>query len=354
MHGENTVRDPGRKKPCLRAAESCERWENEMAEYDIVGIDMPNVDLAVNMKRFPKPNGGEPIRQLSWQGGGKIASGLAASARFGAKCAIIGAVGDDLYGDFCRDDFVRHGIDVSSLFTRKDRSTGLAVVLSDEESMGRSICFRPGTADMVREDELDEELLRNCKYLYIAMFNDLTEKAMKIARAAGAKVLVDADYYQENVARMIPEIDVFIGSEFLYQKLFPNRDDLEACCREIRAEGPEIVVFTFGEKGCAGLSDDGFFRIPAFPVHAVDTVGAGDVYHGAYAAALVKGFSAEKAALYASALAAIKCTRIGGRAGIPRFDTLERFLATGEVDYEEIDRRVKFYENPFENRAKEN
>ena len=323
-----------------------------MVKFDIVGIDMPNVDLAVNMRKFPKPNGGEPIRQLSWQGGGKIASGIVASARFGAKCAIIGAVGDDLYGRFCRDDFIRHGIDVSSLYLRESSSTGLAVVLSDEESMGRSICFRPGSAEMVRAEELNEELLRNCSYLYIAMFNDLTERAMKIARAAGAKVLVDADYYQENVDRMIPEIDVFIGSEFLFQKMFPGRNDPEECCREIREKGPEIVVFTFGEKGCAGLSKDGFFKIPAFPVHAVDTVGAGDVYHGAYAAALVRGFSAEKAALYASALAAIKCTRIGGRAGIPDFETLESFLATGEINYEEIDRRVRFYENPFENRAK--
>ena len=322
--------------------------KDEMKKYDIVGIDMPNVDLAVNMRKFPKPNGGEPIRQLSWQGGGKIASGIVASARFGAKCAIIGAVGDDLYGTFCRDDFIRHGIDVSSLYLRKDRSTGLAVVLSDEETMGRSICFRPGAAEMVREDELDEELLRNCTYLYIAMFNDLTAKAVKIARSAGAKVLVDADYYQENVERMIPEIDVFIGSEYMFHKLFPDRDDVEECCREVRAKGPEIVVFTFGENGCAGLSSDGFFRIPAFPVHAVDTVGAGDVYHGAYAAALVKGFSAEKAARYASALAAIKCTRIGGRAGIPDFDTLEKFLSTGEIDYSEIDSRVRFYENPFE------
>ena len=67
-----------------------------MKKYDIVGIDMPNVDLAVNLRKFPRPNGGEPIRELSWQGGGKIASGLVASARFGAKCAVIGAVGDIL------------------------------------------------------------------------------------------------------------------------------------------------------------------------------------------------------------------------------------------------------------------
>ena len=323
-----------------------------MKKYDIVGIDMPNVDLAVNLRKFPRPNGGEPIRELSWQGGGKIASGLVASARFGAKCAVIGAVGDDLYGEFCRDDFLRHGIDVSSLFLREGKSTGLAVVLSDEESMGRSICFHPGTAGMVRKEELDGELLGNCRILYIAMFNELTAKAVKLARAKGAKILADADYSQENVGRMIPEIDVFIGSEDMFRRLFPGREDVEACCREIMERGPEIVVFTFGEKGCKGLSADGFFALPAFPVHAVDTVGAGDVYHGAYAAALIRGFSAEKAALYASGVSAIKCTRIGGRAGIPDFQTLERFLSTGEIDYCEIDRRVKFYENPFQNRLK--
>ena len=76
----------------------------------------------------------------------------------------------------------------------------------------------------------------------------------------------------------------------------------------------------------------------------MDTLGAGDVYHGAYLAALIDGKDAKEAARYASGVSAIKCTRIGGRSGIPTKEVVEKFLATGEIDYTEIDQRVKFYE----------
>ena len=109
------------------------------------------------------------------------------------------------------------------------------------------------------------------------------------------------------------------------------------------AMGPEAVVFTFGEKGCVGLDREGFFWLPAFQVEAQDTVGAGDVFHGAFLAALLKGYSLKECARYASGTSAIKCTRIGGRAGIPNEQVLEQFLRTGIIDYTEIDQRVEYY-----------
>ena len=68
----------------------------------------------------------------------------------------------------------------------------------------------------------------------------------------------------------------------------------------------------------------------------------------AFLAALLKGKSHRECARYASAASAIKCTRIGGRAGIPDEAVLERFLETGEIDYEEIDRRVEYYRRALE------
>ena len=123
---------------------------------------------------------------------------------------------------------------------------------------------------------------------------------------------------------------------------------LEEECREIFASGPKIVVFTFGEKGCVGYSKEGFFVLPAFSVDVVDTVGAGDVFHGAFLAQLLKGQSVMECARAASAVSAIKCTRIGGRAGIPNSETLQKFLDTGEIEYTEIDERVNFYRRGLE------
>ena len=148
---------------------------------------------------------------------------------------------------------------------------------------------------------------------------------------------------QMNCLDAISWIDIFIGSEFVYEKMLEVGKSVKENCEYLYNKGPEIVIFTFGEKGCAGISKEGFFEIPAFDVDVKDTVGAGDVFHGAFLAAIVKGLSPKDAARFASGVSAIKCTRIGGRAGIPNWEVTDNFLETGEIDYREIDERVKKY-----------
>ena len=89
------------------------------------------------------------------------------------------------------------------------------------------------------------------------------------------------------------------------------------------------------------------FELPAFKVNVVDTTGAGDVFHGAFDYAYLQGWDVKKCARFASGASAIKCTRPGGRAGIPDLLTLTRFLEEGVIDYTEIDERVRHYKQGF-------
>jgi len=319
--------------------------------YDVVGIDAPCVDLNVNIGRFPVPGGAERVKALSWQGGGKVATGLAACSRLGAKCAMMGRVGGDIFGDFIVRDLRLHGVDVSAVKITERASSSLSIVLSDRATGSRSFLFAPGSAPECALEDIDAEMLRRAKYLFICRANGVTERAADIAREAGVQIFIDADGYSEGIAVMIPKIDVFVGSEYFYGGMFGDGGDglLEENCRRIADMGPRIAVFTFGEDGCAGVCEEGFFRLPAFSVETEDTVGAGDVFHGAFLSGLLRGFPAREAARFASAAAAIKCTRIGGRAGIPDIGTLERFLRDGVIDYAEIDKRVEFYGRGLEN-----
>ena len=111
-------------------------WKNreqrnggDVCEIDVIGLDSPCVDLAVNVRCFPKPNGAERIQNLSWQGGGKVASGMVAAARLGLCCGIMGNVGDDKYGTFCLRDFQDHGIDTEQMCVRKNRTTNFDIVI---------------------------------------------------------------------------------------------------------------------------------------------------------------------------------------------------------------------------------
>ena len=315
--------------------------------YQVVGIDMPCMDLNVALPTFPQADHGERINQLNWQGGGKVASGMVACARLGISCAMLGAVGDDIFGKFIIADFKKHGIDTSGMRITEGGTSSMSVVLSEAEKGSRTILHKLGTTPRHTPEEMDESKIRNAEYLFICQADSVVNHAVDIARAGGTKVFIDADGYSEDIMNMLPKINVFVGSNYFYNHLFGN-DNFEENCRNIMAKGPEIVVFTLGEHGCVGVSKEGFFKLPGFKVEVVDTVGAGDVFHGAFVAGLLQGKTVEESARLACAVAAIKCTRIGGRAGIPDMPTVTRFLQDGYIDYTEIDQRVAYYERGLE------
>ena len=312
--------------------------------FDIVGLESPCVDLNINVENFPTPDGGERVLESSWQGGGKVATGMIAAARLHAKGAFIGTVGDDSYGEFCRRDFEAHGIDTCHLVKREKETTLFDVVVSDKKSMGRSILYYPGEAPVrfMQVEELPDDYLKNTTYFYISQINETTLEAIKRAKSAGASIVMDADNYSPGDEEAFGLIDVMIGSEFYYKALFGN-EDYEANCRSLREKGPNIVVFTQGSKGCLGVGEEGFFTLPAYQVEVVDTVGAGDVFHGAFIAGPLQGYTTKETARLASAVSAVKCTRIGGRAGIPDWETVREFMETGRIDYREIEERIQYY-----------
>ena len=96
------------------------------------------------------------------------------------------------------------------------------------------------------------------------------------------------------------------------------------------------------------MDEEGFFNIPAYQVEAVDTVGAGDVFHGAFLAGLLKGWSTKEVARFSCAVSAIKCTRPGGRAGIPSMENALQFIRTGVYDTAELDERTEYYQRGLE------
>lgn len=316
--------------------------------FDIVGIDQPCVDLSLNLAHFPKPDGREPIVKYSFQGGGKVATGLAAASLLGASCAIAGNLGRDKLADFCRRDLEYYGVDTSCLVEREGKYTSFSVVLSDRESKTRCILPHRSNGEHLKIQEIPEELLKNARYLFVPWVTKCTILAAGKARSGCGKVAIDADESTECLDDFLPLTDVFIASETLYRKWFAGSEDYEGNCRAVQKKGPEIVVFTMGQKGCFGAGGKDYFHMPAFSVDAADTLGAGDTFHGAFLAGLSKGMEAEEAARLASAAAAIKCTRIGGRAGLPDWETVQTFLNEGWIDYTKIDEKAKRYKEGFD------
>lgn len=320
-------------------------------KVEVVGIDNPIMDLLLSINQIPPSNGYEKLLDYSWQGGGKVSTAFVTLGRLGVRTGIIGVLGDDPFGRFCLKDFKDHMVDTSRLIVEKGGSTTLSVVLVERERKARSFIIKNGPARKLTVDDLDEDYISSAKYLHLAYLSPVTVKAAEMARKANVKVVIDADHYDEYVSENLKYIDVLIGSEYFYKSAFEDSSDYERNLKELQRKGPRIVVITLGDKGCVVLDGDEYFTMPTFnELEAVDTCGAGDVFHGAFIFGMLKGWDSKKTAKFACAVSSIKCTRPGGRAGIPDYNMVERFLKDGCIDYTSLDGRVRYYKTAlFEN-----
>jgi ribokinase len=162
----------------------------------------------------------------------------------------------------------------------------------------------------------------------------------KWAKKLGAKVSLDVGSLRSGVESVFPFVDHIVVSKRFACGITKLSDPFSACkelmkIRRIHGRGFETVVVTIGEDGCIcgsprGVStsgnEDKIFHSPVFSVKVVDTTGAGDVFHGAFIYGLLKRWTLEKTAKFANACAAMKCRKLGGRAGIPNFDEAMVFM----------------------------
>jgi sugar/nucleoside kinase (ribokinase family) len=317
---------------------------------DVVGVGGAVVDLLVNIPQVPKGNGGMRAQEMFQQGGGNCATAMAAAARLGARAGMIAKVGDDRTGDFIIKDFNYNGVDTSRIVRGPPGSSSSFVVAVSEMNPGtRFFIGRQSTVGRLEPNEIDYDYIAGAKILHIENGEAAPLAAAQFAREKGIAVTIDAGYYSQDRVDVIPYVDVCIASEMFHNGLFKgNEDDLEGNCRKIHEMGPSVVWVTRGPKGCVGLVDGKFIDMPAIDVPViVDTVGAGDVFHGAYAAAMLEGLSHPECARYASGVSAIKCMYVGGRTGIPNRETLRRFLEDGALLTDELDERLNYYRREF-------
>ena len=155
---------------------------------------------------------------------------------------------------------------------------------------------------------------------------DAAVEAAKIARESGVKVLYDCGGLYEGVERLLQYTDVMIPSEEFALGLTGCETAEDAALMLYGKYCPEVVVITQGKHG--GILYDGkeIISYPIYPAVVVDSNGSGDVFHGAFAAAMSKGYDYRKCCHFSSAVSAIKCTGVGARESAPDFETVKKYL----------------------------
>lgn len=298
-------------------------------KYDVVGVGDVAYDNLCIVERYPEEDGSTHILEMHNQGGGCCATALVAASRLGFSTAFIGNTGDDEAGRQIRETFIADNVSIEGVDIIEGRRSSLGYVMIDPAKSTRTkFPYRNNLPD-IKWTEEKYDLIRNARILHIDSTNyNNSMEAARIAREAGIPVSMDGCSKKVDNspnARLAAMADILIMNE-AFPYYTSGKDNLEEAMKYFADAGSKIVISTLGEKGCVALIDGELKRFPAYKVNAIDSTGAGDVFHGAFVAAYLRNYSLEECIRYASAVAAIKCMKIGGRAGIPNHEQTLEFM----------------------------
>ena len=306
----------------------------DQAMWDVLGCGVVSIDELLYVEHYPPPDAKAQIMARDRQGGGLTGTALVAAARVGARCAFAGVLGDDELSRIALDELTREGVDCSAALRKPEARPCHSTIIVDRSTGSRNVFFsRDGV--MTRSlAEVTPDLIARCRVMFVDNLDlDSALRMAEVADALGVPVVSDLEFNEyARTEELFSHIDHLISAEGLALRLTGADSAGEAVARLARqplARRPRAcTAVTAGERGCWYIEGGGPLRHqPAFPVPVVDTTGCGDVFHGAYAACIARGVKVGESIRFASATAALKATKPGGRAGIPDRATVARFLA---------------------------
>jgi len=294
-------------------------------KVDFVGLGFCSNDYLSLLPEIPIDSKVQMLQHLV-QGGGPAATATVAAARLGLSAAFIGTVGDDEPGKWILRDFEKEQVDVSGIAVRPGRTSPLAYCWIEAPTGKRSVAWTRGDTEELQPEEVPLELIRQAKVLHIDGHNPKGAlAAVKEARKHGVLVNFDAGTLRDGVKELLPYTDILIASE-AFARSFSGENDLDKAILELKETGAGVTGITLGEGGSMVWDNGKILRCPAFLIKPVDTTGAGDTYHAAFAVRYLETKDLADCMRFASAVAALKCLKLGGRTGLPRREEVELFL----------------------------
>jgi sulfofructose kinase len=300
------------------------------SKVDIVGLGLNATDTVLMVREFPPLGGKERVVSLSQQAGGQMATALVACQRLGLQARYIGKVGGDPAGRFQLQSLRKEGVDVQYASVVRGAATQFGLIIVDQATGERTVFWDRDKRLAVTPQELKVETITSAKILHLDGCDAAAcTQAARWARKAGMPVVADLDTVYKKVEQIFPLIDYLIASANFLPAVTGYNDPflvLEYMAREykIRAAG-----MTLGRDGSLVYTGGRFYYSPGFVVETVDTTGAGDIFHGAFAYGLLQGWAIEKILDFSNAMAGLNCTGIGARGGIASRIEAEELMATG-------------------------
>jgi sulfofructose kinase len=296
----------------------------------VICVGHAALDRVFAVESWPAGSGKIAAHRFAESGGGMAANAAAAIARLGGEAVFWGPTGEDAVADVIRATLIAERVDVQGLRRFEGRTSSHSAVIVDDRGERLVVGYR-GSALQAPADWLPLRQVARCATLLADVrWPDGALRALTAAQDAGIPAILDAEIaVAQTLETLVRAASHVIFSERGLEAYCGH--DSEGGLRRALENGALMAAVTRGEAGVIWIeaaAPGKVLRCPAFAVDTIDTLAAGDVFHGAYALALAEGQCIGAAMRFAAAAAAIKCSRPGGRSGSPVRSEVEAFLAT--------------------------
>lgn len=294
--------------------------------FDAVAVGYSCIDYITVVDRLPHLDEKMMAGNLLIQGGGPAATAMVAASRLGARTALITSLADDPIGREIVAGLEEESVDVSLSPVATGGRSAFAFVMIQSGTGLRTIVGSPADSSLSPGD-IDTAVIQTAKVLLVDGSEIEAQKAAAAAaREAGVSIVFDAGNEKPGMRELAEFSDVLLASKGFGRDVGGSEHPARAAAALFEAGAPRVVCVTAGPDGAYFATPEGSFHQRAFEVDVVDTTGAGDAFHGGYVYAILRGWDVRRCARFASAVAALKCTKLGGRTGLPTLHEAQELL----------------------------
>ena len=290
-----------------------------MKNIDVLVIGRSCLDYIAVINQFPEENRKVPLEFRLTEGGGQGGTASCCISRLGGKVAYTGKLGDDDEGRFCLKRLKDFGVGTDYIEIVRDGKTPVAYVFVTAASGQRTIIYERNALPRINIDQGIENLAAESEVVLLDPEVTYLGGQLKAAGGDNIKLVYDCERWRQGIGDIMDTADYFIPSSDFLDSDRLNFGDIPFNRKIFKLN--EMVtgqlIVTRGEKGAYYPAGDTLYQVAAPAVNAIDTIGAGDNFHAAFALALTKGFDLHRAVKLSVAVASLSCREYGGRNGIP-------------------------------------
>src|SRR6195256_4035259 len=278
---------------------------------DVAGVGLNATDTIIRLPHFPSLNSKVEFRSSAVLPGGQVASAMVACATWGLRTRYAGKIGDDAFGQLQRDEMECAGVESHWTIALNCQSQS-SFILVDERSGERTVLWKRDPRLELRPEEIEREWVVRSKFLHVDGHDCAgAAAAARWAREASIPVIADLDNLYPGVEALLENVDYLISSREFPARLTGDQNLMVSLKTISKRFGNRVAAATLGEDGVLAWDGAAFHYCPAFEISAIDTTGAGDIFHAAFAFALLRGDALPDILEFSCAAAALSCLGMG-------------------------------------------